>query len=72
MLPDLLPSRTCLIRLDIEIEHEAALRATDIDIEGRPPTTPCCSSKGSSTPKTPGLNTARVVKIAIHCCGCSD
>lgn len=37
MLPDLLPSRMCLIRLDIENEHEAALRATDIDIEGRPP-----------------------------------
>ena len=37
MLPDLLPSRMCPIRLDIEIEHEAALRATDIDIERRTP-----------------------------------
>ena len=37
MLQDLLPSRMCPARLDIENEHEAALRATDIDIDRRTP-----------------------------------
>ena len=34
-LLDLLPSGMCPIRLDIEIEHEAALRATDVVVERR-------------------------------------